>query len=101
MFICFFIIISLNYLNFHFLILFPLSDGPLNLKQKIMHIFINDVATECPENSTILQVLTQQDISPLNIAIALDNTVVPKAQWETTLVRDGSQLLIIKAVQGG
>ena len=64
-----------------------------------MHIFINDVATECPENSTILQVLTQQDISPLNIAIALDNTVVP--QWETTLVRDGSQLLIIKAVQGG
>ncbi len=65
-----------------------------------MHIFINDVATECPENSTILQVLTQQDISPLNIAIALDNTVVPKAQWETTLVRDGSQLLIIKAVQG-
>ena len=56
-----------------------------------MHIFINDVATECPENSTILQVLTQQDISPLNIAIALDNTVVPKAQWETTLVRDGSQ----------
>ena len=44
-----------------------------------MHIFINDVATECPENSTILQVLTQQDISPLNIAIALDNTVVPKA----------------------
>ena len=47
-----------------------------------MHIFINDVATECPENSTILQVLTQQDISPLNIAIALDNTVVPKAQWK-------------------
>ena len=45
-----------------------------------MHIFINDVATECPENSTILQVLTQQDISPLNIAIALDNTVVPKAR---------------------
>ena len=66
-----------------------------------MHIFINDVATECPENSTILQVLTQQDISPLNIAIALDNTVVPKAQWETTLIRDGSQLLIIKAVEGG
>ena len=64
-----------------------------------MHIFINDVAPECPENSTIL--LTQQDISPLNIAIALDNKVVPKAQWETTLVRDGSQLLIIKAVQGG
>ena len=60
-----------------------------------MHIFINDVATECPENSTILQVLTQ------HIAIALDNTVVPKAQWETTLIRDGSQLLIIKAVQGG
>ena len=50
-----------------------------------MHIFINDVATECPENSTILQVLTQQDISPLNIAIALDNTVVPKAHWFGTV----------------
>lgn len=66
-----------------------------------MYIFINDVATECPENSTILQVLNQQGISLQNIAIALDNTVVPKAQWETTAVRNGSQLLIIKAVQGG
>lgn len=66
-----------------------------------MHIFINDVATECPENSTVLQVLNQQGISLQNIAIALDNTIVSKAQWETTTVRDNSQLLIIKAVQGG
>ncbi len=47
-----------------------------------MHIFINDVATGMPRKQHyFLQVLTQQDISPLNIAIALDNTVVPKAQW--------------------
>lgn len=66
-----------------------------------MQIFINDIAAECPENSSISQILSQQSIVPQNIAIALDNVVIPKKQWETTVVKNNSRLIIIKAVQGG
>lgn len=66
-----------------------------------MQIFINDQTVECEENSTIATLLSQQSIQPVNIAVALNNTVIPKAQWENTPVTAGSHLLIIKAVQGG
>lgn len=66
-----------------------------------MQIFINDSPCECPENSTLSDVLKAQHISSPNVAIAIDDTVIPKNQWETTIVREGSKILLIKAVQGG
>ncbi|HYG49896.1 MAG TPA: sulfur carrier protein ThiS [Flavobacteriales bacterium] len=35
------------------------------------------------------------------IAVAVNNRVVPKAQWSTTLLSPNDSLLIIKATQGG
>lgn len=66
-----------------------------------MQIFINDTPTDCQEQSTISDILSRQNILPVNIAIALDNTVIPKTEWERTTVKAGSNLIIIKAVQGG
>lgn len=66
-----------------------------------MQIFINDIPSECPENITITQLLAQQEIQPLNIAVAIDDAVVSKANWDTTVLQDGSRIIIIKAVQGG
>lgn len=66
-----------------------------------MQIFINDTPVECPENTTITQLLVQQEIQPVNIAVAINDSVVPKANWDTTVLKDGSRIIIIKAVQGG
>lgn len=66
-----------------------------------MQVFINDTPVPCQEGDTLATILTRQDIRPVNIAIALDNTVIPKARWEETPVKDGSNIIIIKAVQGG
>lgn len=66
-----------------------------------MQIFINDTPATCGENSSLQDVLTENNISPVNIAIAIGNTVIPKTQWTTTFVQDGSRIIIIKAVQGG
>lgn len=66
-----------------------------------MQIFINDIPAECPENTTISQLLAQQEIQPVNIAVAVDDSVVSKANWDTTVPKDGSRIIIIKAVQGG
>lgn len=66
-----------------------------------MQIFINDQSIECEENCTIAALLSQQEIQPVNIAVAVNNTVIPRIQWETTPVTAGSHIIIIKAVQGG
>lgn len=66
-----------------------------------MKIFINDVPVSCPEDITLQEVLQNQSIPLVNIAVAIDNTVIPKTQWEKTIVQEGNNILIIKAVQGG
>jgi sulfur carrier protein len=35
------------------------------------------------------------------VAVALDGEVVPRGEWATTEVREGQQLEVLHAVQGG
>ena len=35
------------------------------------------------------------------VAVALDGEVVPRGQWATTEVREGQQVEVLHAVQGG
>ena len=44
---------------------------------------------------------TATDGHPLGIAVAVDNTVVPRSLWATTAVAPGQSVEIVTAVQGG
>jgi sulfur carrier protein len=35
------------------------------------------------------------------VAVALDGEVIPRGEWATTAVRDGQQVEVLRAVQGG
>lgn len=67
----------------------------------MMQIFINDSPVTCSENNSLLEILSANAIPLVNIAVAIDSTVIPKARWGTTQVSEGSQIMVIKAVQGG
>ena len=47
------------------------------------------------------ELLEQLNIQPLGIAIAINNDIISKPQWEHTLVEEGSNVLVIRATQGG
>ena len=66
-----------------------------------MNIFVNDAPIQCDEQTTITKLLSQQGIQAINIAVAMNDMVIPKAQWDTTPVKDACNIIIIKAVQGG
>ena len=66
-----------------------------------MQVFINDKAFECPAGATLPEVLEVNNIKTDNIAIAVDFSVIPQPDWNTTVLQDGSKIIIIKAVQGG
>jgi sulfur carrier protein len=39
--------------------------------------------------------------SPSGVAAALNETVVPRAQWSSTLLSEGDRVEVLTAVQGG
>ncbi len=47
------------------------------------------------------ELLEQLNIQASGIAIAINNEIVSKSQWEQTQVEEGSKILVIKATQGG
>ena len=38
---------------------------------------------------------------PNGIAVAVNDTVIPKSQWDSFLLNDNDKILLIKATQGG
>ncbi|GGJ25080.1 sulfur carrier protein ThiS [Streptomyces brasiliensis] len=39
--------------------------------------------------------------APSGVAAALNETVVPRAEWSSTALRDGDRVEVLTAVQGG
>lgn len=66
-----------------------------------MTVKINDTEVSLPQGSTISQALDAAGIKPVGIAVALNGTVVPKADYSNRTLADGDTILIIKAFYGG
>ncbi|WNM34562.1 sulfur carrier protein ThiS [Streptomyces sp. Li-HN-5-11] len=47
---------------------------------------------------TVVRVLTA---APSGVAAALNETVVPRAQWSSTALAEGDRVEVLTAVQGG
>lgn len=65
-----------------------------------MQIYVNNkpVATE----STNLSMLAHELALPeKGVAVAVDNKMVPRLQWEQTPLSEGASVVIIKAACGG
>lgn len=67
----------------------------------MMQIFVNDVAKEIPERSTIQSLVEVLGMKPAGLAIALDDAVVPRSQWPTTTLHSKARILLLTASQGG
>lgn len=67
-----------------------------------MELLINNQPKKIQEQLTVLQLL-QQEIPGRHqgIAIAINNRVIHKTQWEHTHLADKDQVTIIRATQGG
>lgn len=63
-------------------------------------VFINQTET-LTDAATIQQLAVQLNLPAQGVALAINQQVVPRAQWESTPVTDGAQITLIKAVFGG
>jgi sulfur carrier protein len=65
-----------------------------------MIIHLNAERLEVDDQTTVAALLRLLGYPDRGIAVALDQTLLPRSNWATTL-SDGAQLEVVTAVQGG
>ncbi|MDD2576594.1 MAG: sulfur carrier protein ThiS [Bacteroidales bacterium] len=67
-----------------------------------MKIKVNNREKIMPENISITELVKLLNYSDsVGIALALDQEVVPKSDWDKTFLKDGANITIIQATCGG
>lgn len=65
-----------------------------------MIINVNEKQVEVAEATTVAALLASMGYPDCGIAVAIDQAVLPKSRWATTL-SDGARIDVVTAVQGG
>jgi len=67
-----------------------------------MNIYLNNTPQEIQASSTITNVLGSLNIpAQKGVAIAVNNNVIPRAEWEAHILMAEDKVTLIKATQGG
>jgi sulfur carrier protein len=67
-----------------------------------MIVFINNKNCELNADANLTVALEQNGIlTQKGIAVAVNNAVIPKAEWNTKTLTENDKITIIKATQGG
>ena len=68
----------------------------------IMVVYINDKESTVDRNYNISKLINFLKIENTNgVAIALNNEVISKANWDSIYLKENDNILVIKATQGG
>ena len=65
-----------------------------------MKVRINNIETET-QSVTLLSLAEELNLPAKGVAVAINNKMVPRDQWESTILEEQANILIIKAVCGG
>jgi sulfur carrier protein len=65
-----------------------------------MKIILNEEQVQVDDQITVAALLVSRGYPDRGIAVALDQAVLPRSGWATTL-SDGARVEVVTAVQGG
>jgi sulfur carrier protein len=66
-----------------------------------MNIFVNGERQEIAADTALDTLVAGLTTAPSGVAAALNETVVPRAQWPGTPLCEGDRVEVLTAVQGG
>ncbi len=66
-----------------------------------IEIVVNGDARTVDPGTTVAGLLRELGLDPARLAIELDKRIVRRAQWERTVLANGSRLEIVQFVGGG
>ncbi len=59
------------------------------------------VELDSPARPTLHELLATSGVPQSGIAVALNNRVIKRADWESTILADGDSVIVITAICGG
>jgi sulfur carrier protein len=68
-----------------------------------MRVVLNGSDAEFAPGATVREAIEALDLPAegRGVAVAVDAEVVPRTEWETTELRDGARVEVLRAIQGG
>ena len=66
-----------------------------------MEVFVNRRPVEVGESMTLAELLVREGIPAEGVAVAVNNRVVPRAEWAATPLGEQMKITVIRAVCGG
>lgn len=66
-----------------------------------IRVVVNGQPESFPADTTLGAVVSRLRPSRTGIAVAVGDDVVPRAEWDSRRLRDGDDIEILTAVQGG
>lgn len=66
-----------------------------------MNIIVNDEQYSLDMPVTLRQLLIQLEQTPIGIALAINETIIPRENWATHIINDGDTILLFQAIAGG
>ncbi|WP_077154125.1 sulfur carrier protein ThiS [Bacteroides bouchesdurhonensis] len=66
-----------------------------------MKVQVNNKEVEIDSASTLTQLITQLKLPSQGIAVAINNKMIPRTEWECFSLQENDNLVIIKAACGG
>ena len=67
-----------------------------------MVYYVNNTPQEVAAPCTVAEALARLDLtSPRGLAVAVNDTVVPRAEWDAHPLQPNDRLTLIRATQGG
>lgn len=66
-----------------------------------MKVFLNNKEICVGSRCTVKDILAGQNLHVENIAVAVNNRVVLRPDWNTTYLSDGDKVVVISAAYGG
>lgn len=77
----------------------PRQNADVNVRT--MKVEINNHEVEVNVDASLTSLLQQEGFSGVGQAVAVNNRVVPRTQWDTFKIEEGMKLTVIRAVCGG
>jgi len=66
-----------------------------------VQVKLNGEPRELPDGARLAQAVAELTALASGVAAAVNGDVVPRAAWAATTLRDGDQVEVVTAVQGG
>ena len=66
-----------------------------------MEIIVNGKNIQTDENTTVLDVVKMQNINTTMFAVERNLKIIPKSEYESTILHEGDKIEIVKFVGGG